>query len=47
MKGYSYYNSITREYSLCAILSEANGLYEVIDLHSGEFYTLTIECFIR
>ena len=46
MKGYSYYNANNREYSLCAILAEANGLYEVIDLHTGEFLTLTLECFV-
>ena len=45
MKGYCYYNNNTHEYGLCAILSEANGLYEVVDLHTGEVFTLTLECF--
>lgn len=45
MKGYCYYNTTTRAYGLCAILHEANGLYEVVDLDTGEVFTLTLECF--
>jgi len=46
MKAYTYYNPTTNEYGLCAILAEANGLYEVIDLNTGEELTLSKERFI-
>lgn len=43
MKGYAYYNPNTNEYGLCAILNEADGLMEVVDLHTGEVFTLSTE----
>ena len=43
MRSYSYYNPITHEYGACVILSEAEGLMKVVDLHSGEIYTLSTE----
>lgn len=43
MKAYAYYNPITKEYGLCAILCEAEGLMKVVDLHIGEVFILSKE----